>query len=119
MAKVTDVAEAEACAQSLVTRRIDAQNGASVRQLAREAFEPVPGAAESAIETALRQHPRLLALEHAVLSAQRGLAGAQAEHLPQLAMVATPCVHRPGFRQPPVAAVPREQPGAGAAHTAV
>jgi outer membrane protein len=102
MTKVTDLAETEAYAQSLVTRAIDARNQLELAQarlaelagqpvatlvpLARQRFERVAGSADEAAAAALRSHPRLAALEHALESARKQLAGSSAEHLPQVAL---------------------------------
>ncbi len=101
MARVTDLAEAQAYELNLATRTIDAANAKAialarlaelcgqvvdqVQILARTAFDPPPGTQQSWIEAARRSHPRLLALEQAVEAARRNLDASRAEHLPQVA----------------------------------
>lgn len=115
MAKVTDLAEAEAYAQTLASRVIQWRQqrdkvGARLAELtglpvgplaplaaqAQAQTQALPGqgtadAAEvgedEAVERALREHPRLTALARATEAARRAAAAARAEHLPQLALV--------------------------------
>jgi outer membrane protein len=120
MAKVTDLAEADAYAQSLVTRTIDARNhqavalarltelcGIAVRQvpsLSRTSFDAVPGTQQQWVDDALRSYPRLLALAQAVEAARRAYASSRAEHLPQLAATMSYIHSDQGYdnrRQPP------------------
>jgi outer membrane protein len=126
MAKVTDLAEAEAYAQSLVTRAIDAQNHqsvalarltelcgvavAQVSSLSRTSFDAVPGTQQAWVDHALRSYPRLLALAEAVEAARRLYESSRSEHLPQLTATMSYTYSDQGFdnrRQPPyhVAAV--------------
>jgi outer membrane protein len=120
MAKVTDLAEADAYAQSLVTRTIDAQNnqavalarltelcGIAVRRvpsLTRTSFDAVPGTQQQWVDEALRSYPRLLALTEAVEAARRAYEASRAEHLPQLAATMSYTHSDQGYdnrRQPP------------------
>lgn len=126
MAKVTDLAEAEAYAQSLVTRAIDAQNHqsvalarltelcgvavAQVSSLSRTSFDAVPGTQQAWVDHALRSYPRLLALAEAVEAARRLYESSRSERLPQLTATMSYTYSDQGFdnrRQPPyhVAAV--------------
>lgn len=120
MAKVTDLAEADAYAQSLVTRTIDARNnqavalarltelcGIAVRQvpsLSRTSFDAVLGTQQEWVDDALRSYPRLLALTEAVEAARRAYESSRAEHLPQLAATMSYTHSDQGYdnrRQPP------------------
>lgn len=120
MAKVTDLAEAQAYAQSLVTRAIDAGNdqavalarltelcGVTVNQvpaLTRTVFEPVVGTQQDWVGSARRSYPRLLALEQALDASQRNLEASRAEHLPQLSATLSRTYSDQGFdnrQQPP------------------
>ncbi|MES2718830.1 MAG: TolC family outer membrane protein [Pseudomonadota bacterium] len=120
MAKVTDVAEAEAYAMALVTRGIDARNerstalarlaelcGMAVAQvppLVPMVHAPVPGSLEEWTGTALRQHPRLMALLQAVEAAERQVHASRAEHHPQVAVALSHVYSNTGYdnrRQPP------------------
>ena len=101
MAKVTDLAEADAYAQTLVTRTIDARNqyavaltrlselcGIDVRQvpaMSRTAFDRVAGTQKEWMANAQRNYPRLLALVEALDAARRSVEASRAEYLPQLA----------------------------------
>ena len=120
MAKVTDLAEADAYAQTLVTRTIDARNnqavalarltelcGIVVRQvpaLSRTRFDAVLGTQQEWVDDALRSYPRLLALSDAVEAARRAYQSSRAEHLPQLAATLSYIHSDQGYdnrRQPP------------------
>lgn len=120
MAKVTDLAEAEAYVQGLVTRTIDAENelavalarlaetsGMAVTQVAaldRTGFDPISGTQQDWIDAARRRHPRLLALEHALEASRRTVDASSAEHLPQVAATLAHVYSDQGFdnrRQPP------------------
>lgn len=120
MAKVTDLAEAQAYVQSLVTRSIDAGNdqavalarltelcGIPVEQvpaLTRTAFEPVAGTQQDWVGNARRNYPRLLALSQAVEALRRNLEASRAEHLPQLSATLSRTYSDQGFdnrQQPP------------------
>lgn len=120
MAKVTDLAETEAYLQTLVTRGIDTRNqreqswarlseltGMSVTTLAplaQRLFDLASGPADEAVAVALRDHPRLAALGHAIEAARKTVAAVRSEHLPQLALVGSHNYADVGFdnrRQPP------------------
>lgn len=120
MAKVTDLAEADAYAQSLVTRTIDARNhqavalarltelcGMAVRQvhsLSRTRFDAVSGTQQAWVDDALRSYPRLLALAQAVEAARRAYESSRAEHLPRVAATMSYVHSDQGYdnrRQPP------------------
>jgi outer membrane protein len=120
MAKITDLAEAEAYALGLVTREIDARNEKStalarltelcglpvtqVAPLVHTAYEPVNGSPNERIATAMRNNPRLMALTQAVDAARRTVQASQAEHLPQLSAGLSHIYSNTGFdnrRQPP------------------
>lgn len=119
MAKVTDLAEADAYAQTLVTRTIDARNahavalarlselcGVDVRQvpaLSRTAFDRVAGTQQDWLGNAQRNYPRLLALVQALDATRRNVEAARAEYLPQLAATLAHTYADQGFdnrRQP-------------------
>jgi outer membrane protein len=120
MAKITDLAEAEAYALGLVTREIDARNekatalarltelcGVPVTQAApliQTAYEPVNGSPNERIATAMRNNPRLMALTQAVDAARRTVEASRAEHLPQLSAGLSHIYSNTGYdnrRQPP------------------
>ena len=120
MAKVTDLAEAQAYAQSLVTRSIDAANARAVAlarltelcglpvvqvpALVRTTFDPVVGAAPEWVTSALRSHPRLLALAQGLEASRRGVEASRADHLPQVAATLSRTYADQGFdnrQQPP------------------
>jgi len=120
MAKITDLAEAEAYALGLVTREIVARNekdtalarltelcGVPVTQVApllHTAYEPVNGGPNERIGTAMRSNPRLMALTQAVDAARRMVEASRAEHLPQLSAGLSHIYSNTGFdnrRQPP------------------
>jgi outer membrane protein len=120
MAKITDLAEAEAYALGLVTREIDARNekatalarltelcGVPVTQAApliHTAHEPVNGSPNERIATAMRNNPRLMALTQAVDAARRTVEASRAEHLPQLSAGLSHIYSNTGYdnrRQPP------------------
>ncbi len=120
MVKVTELTEAQAYAQGLVTRTIDARNAHSLAlahlaelcgmpvarlpALTRRAFEPVASAQQAAVDQARDGHPRLQALRQAVLAASRNVAASRAEHLPQLAATLSRSYSDQGYdnrQQPP------------------
>ena len=105
MAKVTDLAEAEAYSQTLVTRTIDARNqhavalarlaelcGIDVKEvpaLSRTTFDRVAGNQQDWLRDVQRNHPRLLALVQALDASRRNVEASRAEYLPQLAATLT------------------------------
>ena len=120
MAKVTDLTEAQAYAQGLVTRAIDAGNeravallrlgelsGIAVKQvpaLTRATFEPIAGMAAERVAGAMRSNPRLAALSQAVEATRRNVEAIRAERLPQLAVTLSRTYADQGFdnrQQPP------------------
>ena len=124
MARVSDLAEAEAYAQTLASRviqwrqqrekaqgRLAELSGLPVSALAPlspQALDAPDAAAQvpddEAVAQALREHPRLAALARATEAARRAAAGARAEHLPQLAIVGSHGYADVGYdnrRQPP------------------
>jgi outer membrane protein len=120
MARVPDLAEAQAYVLSLVTRTIDAGNqqaialarlgelsGLTVRQvpaLTRTTFDPVAGTSQEWAAHATRGNQRLLALAQAVEAARRNLEASRAERLPQVAATLARTYSDQGFdnrRQPP------------------
>ena len=120
MAKVTDLAEAQAYVRSLATRTIDAGNdqavalarlselcGIPVKQvpaLARTTFEPIAGTQQEWVASALRSHPRLLALTQALDAARRSVEASRAEHMPQVAATFSRVYSDQGYdnrQQPP------------------
>lgn len=102
LAPVTDVYEVEAYHQSLLTHEIELQNAKAVAleklrettgvpvpevaALVRENLPEVPGQPEQWAGDAVRNHPSLAALQHAVGAAEKIIAGARAGHLPQLSL---------------------------------
>jgi outer membrane protein len=120
MAKVTDLAEAEAYALGLVTREIDARNakimalarltelcGVPVTQVApliHMAHEPDNGSPNDRIARAMRSNPRLMALTQAVDAARRMVEASRAEYFPQLSAGLSHIYSNTGYdnrRQPP------------------
>jgi outer membrane protein len=102
MAKVTDLYEIEAYAQTLKTRELELSNaravalekvrevaGVSVSDLARlthAALPPVPGLPEQWVTEAVQQHPAIRALQHALDASAKAIASQWANHLPQLSL---------------------------------
>lgn len=120
MAKVTDLAEAQAYVQSLVTRAIDAGNeravallrlgelsGIAVKQvpaLTRTTFEPIAGMPAERVADALRRNARLAALGQAVEATRRNVEAVRAERLPQVSATLSRIYSDQGFdnrQQPP------------------
>ncbi len=120
MAKVTDLAEAQAYVQGLATRAIDAGNeravallrlgelsGIVVTQvpaLTRTTFEPVVGQRADHVATALRSNARLAALAQGVEANRRHVDAVRAERLPQVAATLSRTYSDQGFdnrQQPP------------------
>lgn len=102
MAKVTDLYEVEAFYRMLQTREIEAGNARAVAleklreltgipvkavaPLTRESFPPVPKDADEWVREATRDNPGLIALQHALDSADHLVTSSRAEHVPQLAL---------------------------------
>lgn len=120
MAKVTDVLEVEAYAQSLRSKAIEADNaravaieklrelvGGEVRDLAplRPAdLPPVDRGIESWATAAVSHNPNLNALQHAIAAAEQLASSSRAEHAPQVSLVLSETYSDLGFdnrTQPP------------------
>ncbi len=120
MARITDLAEAQAYELTLTTRTIDATNEKAtalarlselcgqlvdqVQALTRSSFDPPPGTQQAWVDSARRSHPRLLALDQTVEAARRNLAASRAEDQPQVAATLSRSYSDQGFdnrRQPP------------------
>jgi len=102
LAPVTDLYQVEAYYQTLLTRELEAQNARAVAleklreaagvevpevaALARDDLPEVPGSAQQWVEDAVRRHPALLAYQYAEEAARNSIAGARAEHLPQVGL---------------------------------
>jgi outer membrane protein len=102
MAKVTDLYEVEAYAQTLKTRELEIHNaqavalekvrevvGISVADLARltkEELPPVPGQPDHWVANAVILHPAIQALHHAMDAAAKTIASQWANHLPLLSL---------------------------------
>lgn len=102
MAKVTDLYEVEAYAQTLKTRELEIHNakavalekvreiaGVSVTDLARltkEELPPVPGQSDQWVAEAMTHHPAIQALQHAMDATAKSIASQWANHLPQLSL---------------------------------
>ena len=98
LAKVTDLYEVEAYAQSLETSKIEAQHQRSIAterlreitgvvadhpdRLVQDTFPEIKRTADDWVQEALSSNPLLLSLEYGSESAQAMIRGAQAEHLP-------------------------------------
>jgi outer membrane protein len=102
MAKVTDLYEVEAYAQTLKTRELEIHNakaialekvrevvGTPVADLARlikEELPPVPGQSDQWVADAVTHHPAIRALHHAMDASAKAIASQWANHLPQLSL---------------------------------
>lgn len=98
MAKVTDLYEVEAYAQSLQTSKLEAQHQKSIATeklreltgtllhepdpLVQDVFPEVKRGADEWVQESLSANPVLLALKYAAESAQQMIASAKAQHLP-------------------------------------
>lgn len=105
MAPVTDLLEVQAYYQSLLTREIEVDNERlvgleklrelagipvdSVSPLARDSLPDVPGQPEDWVQEATKNNPNLVALQFAIDAAEKIIASARAEHLPQLSLQAS------------------------------
>jgi outer membrane protein len=120
MARVTDLAEAQAYVLNLATRAIDAANQRAValarlaelcgqpvervQALARTTFDPPSDTPQSWLEAARHGHPRLLALQQTVEAMRRVVDASRAEHMPQVAATLSRIYADQGFdnrRLPP------------------
>lgn len=102
LAPVTDLYEIEAYYQTLLTKELEVIGAhdialeklhettgvivTTLQKLNAEALPNVPGVVGQWVEQGLRQHPSLLALDHAIAGAHKLIDGARAEHLPQLSL---------------------------------
>ena len=102
MAKVTDLYEVEAYAETLKTRELEVHNAqaialekvrevtgvpvAALARLAKADLPPVPGQADQWVADAVSQHPAIQALQHAMDAAAKAIASQWANHLPQLSL---------------------------------
>lgn len=105
LAKVTDLYEVEAYRQTLNARDIEKQNakevaleklrettGMTVKEVAPLASQdllPAPGNVDQWLDEGTHNNRNLSALQYAIESEERTIASARAEHLPQLALVAS------------------------------
>ena len=105
MAKVTDLYELEAYYQTLKTRELEIHNakavalekvrevvGVPVADLARltiEELPPVSGQSDQWATNAVKRHPAIQALQHAMEAAAKTIASQWANHLPQLSLQAS------------------------------
>jgi outer membrane protein len=120
MARITDLAEAQAYELNLATRAIDAANQKAValarlaelcgqpvdrvQALVRSAFDPPSGTQQSWVDAARRGHPRLLALQQTLEASRRIVEASRAEHMPLVAATLSRNYADQGFdnrRQPP------------------
>jgi outer membrane protein len=102
LALITDLYEVEAYYQTLLTREIEVDNAkavaleklretaglpvSEVAPLARDQLPEVPGEVDQWVQEAGRNHPSLLALQHAIDAAEMAIGSARAGHLPQLSL---------------------------------
>ncbi len=102
MAKVTDLYEVEAYAQTLKTRELEIHNAkaialekvrevvgtpvADLARLTKEELPPVPGQSDQWVADAVTHHPAIRALHHAMDASAKAIASQWANHLPQLSL---------------------------------
>ncbi|NOU08854.1 MAG: TolC family protein, partial [Nitrospira sp.] len=102
MAKVTDLYEVEAYAQTLKTRELEIHNAkaialekvrevvgtpvADLARLTKEELPPVPGQSDQWVADAVTRHPAIRALQHAMDASAKAIASQWANHLPQLSL---------------------------------
>ncbi len=102
LAPVTDLYEVEAYYQALLTREIEAENARlvgleklrelagvpvpSVAPLVKENLPAVPGKVDEWVQDATLKNPALIALQYAIESNGKIIAGSRAEHLPQVSL---------------------------------
>lgn len=102
MAKVTDLYEVEAYAQTLKTRELELDNAQAIAlekvrevvgvpvtdlaQLTTEALPPVPGQSQQWVAEAVTRHPAIQALHHAMDAAAKSIASQWANHLPLVSL---------------------------------
>jgi outer membrane protein len=102
MAKVTDLYEVEAYAQTLKTRELEIHNAkaialekvrevvgtpvADLARLTKDELPPVPGQSDQWVADAVTRHPAIRALHHAMDASAKAIASQWANHLPQLSL---------------------------------
>lgn len=102
MAKVTDLYEVEAYAQTLKTRELEISNAMAVAlekvrevagvpvtdlaRLKRDELPPVPGQPDQWVTEAVQRHPAMQALQYALDAAAKTIASQWANHLPLLSL---------------------------------
>lgn len=102
MAKVTDLYEVEAYAQTLKTRELEIHNAkaialekvrevvgtpvADLARLTKEELPPVPGQSDQWVADAVTRHPAIRALHHAMDASAKAIGSQWANHLPQLSL---------------------------------
>lgn len=102
MAKVTDLYEVEAYAQTLKTRELEIYNAkaialekvrevvgtpvADLARLTKEELPSVPGQSDQWVADAVTRHPAIRALQHAMDASAKAIASQWANHLPQLSL---------------------------------
>ena len=102
LAPVTDLLEVEAYYQTLLTHEIEIENArlvgleklrelagvpvAAIAPLVKEVLPDVPGKIDEWVVESTQKNPTLIALQYAINAAEKIIAGARAEHLPQVAL---------------------------------
>ncbi|MEI7867817.1 MAG: TolC family protein [Candidatus Methylumidiphilus sp.] len=102
LAPVTDQLEIEAYYQTLLTHEIEIENArlvgleklrelagvpvAAIAPLVKEVLPDVPGKIDEWVVESTQKNPTLIALQYAINAAEKIIAGARAEHLPQVAL---------------------------------
>jgi len=113
MAKVTDLYEIEAYAQSIQTSKLEAQHQKAIAAeklreltgtllhdpdpLVQDTFPEVQRGADEWVQEALSSNPALLALQYATEAAQKMIATAKAEHLPTANVTASEMYGNTGY----------------------
>ncbi len=102
LAKVTDLYELEAYYQNLFTKELEVIGAhdialeklhetsglvvSTLQKLQSDGLPGIPGEVSQFVEQGVRQHPALLAFDHAIEGAHTLINSARAEHLPQLSL---------------------------------
>jgi len=102
LAPVTDQLEIEAYYQTLLTHEIEIENArlvgleklrelagvpvAAIAPLVKEVLPDVPGKIDEWVVESTQKNPTLIALQYAINAAEKIIASARAEHLPQVAL---------------------------------
>ncbi len=105
LAPVTDQLEIEAYYQTLLTHEIEIENArlvgleklrelagvpvAAIAPLVKEVLPDVPGKIDEWVVESTQKNPTLIALQYAINAAEKIIASARAEHLPQVALQLT------------------------------